>query len=174
MAQGPYACLHPGASRPDNRWSPEHFAVVADRLAGAGHRVVLTGSRAEAPVTHAVASAMSAPAVDLAGRTSVVGLAAVYAGARLVVSNDTGAAHVAAAVRTRSVVVFPTDGDPDRWAPLDRARHRVVAPDPGAGRWPTVAAVLAALAAVAAPPEAPPPPGAMPGTPPPSPLEVLR
>jgi ADP-heptose:LPS heptosyltransferase len=153
-AHAGYACLHPGASRPDNRWPPTRFAAVGDRLADAGLRVVLTGSGPEAPVTGAVASAMSAPVDDLTGRTSVRSLAAVFAGARLVVSNDTGAAHVAAAVRAPSVVVFPASGDPRRWAPLDAVRHRVVAPGGDGARWPSAAAVLAAVAdalAVAAP-----------------------
>jgi ADP-heptose:LPS heptosyltransferase len=172
-ARAPYVCLHPGASRPANRWPPESFAAVADRLAGAGHRVVLTGSRAESPVTAAVASAMTAPVVDLAGRTSVVTLAAVFAGARLVVSNDTGAAHVAAALHAPGVVVFHAGGDPARWAPLDRTRHCVVAPEPGAGDWPTVAAVLAAVAARLTPPLAPDRSDA-PGARPRPPLELLR
>jgi ADP-heptose:LPS heptosyltransferase len=173
-ARAPYVCLHPGASRPANRWPAERFAAVADLLAGAGHRVVLTGSPAESPVTAAVASAMTAaPVVDLAGRTSVVTLAAVLAGARLVVSNDTGAAHVAAAVQAPGVVVFHAGGDPARWAPLDRTRHRVVAPEPGAGDWPTVAAVLAAVAARLTPPVAPDRSDA-PGSPPRPSLELLR
>lgn len=173
QSHGPYVCLHPGASRPANRWPPERFAAVGDRLVSAGHRVVLTGSPAEGPVTAAVASAMTAPVVDLAGRTSVVTLAAVLAGARLVVSNDTGAAHVAAAVQAPGVVVFHAGGDPARWAPLDRTRHRVVAPEPGAGDWPTVAAVLAAVAARLTPPVAPDRSDA-PGSPPRPSLEVLR
>ncbi len=143
----PYACLHPGASRPANRWPAEDFAALGDRLAGSGRRVVLTGGEGEAAVTAAVAAAMTAPVVDLTGATSVVTLGAVFAGADVVVSNDTGAAHVAAAVGAPSVVVFPTHGDPARWAPLDRARHRAVTPGPGAGPWPTLAAVAGAVAA---------------------------
>lgn len=145
----PYVCLHPGASRTGNRWPAAGFAAVGDRLAAAGFRAVLTGTIGERDVVAAVAQAMSAPVVDLCGCTSVGTLAAVFAGSRLVVSNDTGAAHVAAAVRARSVVVFPAHGDPDRWAPLDRDRHVVVAPVPGASRapndpWPATGAVVAA------------------------------
>jgi ADP-heptose:LPS heptosyltransferase len=143
---GPYACLHPGASRPANRWPPDRFAAVGDRLAAAGLRVVVTGTAGEAPLAAAVAAAMAAPATDLCGRTGIGALAAVFAGAGVVVSNDTGAAHVAAAVRAPSVVVYPAAGDPDRWAPLDRARHVPVTPAPGAA-WPTAAAVGAVAVA---------------------------
>jgi ADP-heptose:LPS heptosyltransferase len=139
---GPHVCLHPGASRPANRWPPERFAAVGDWMAASGHQVILTGTRRERPVTAAVAAAMEEPALDLAGRTTVGTLAAVFARARVVVSNDTGAAHVAAAVGTPSVVVFAPGGDAARWAPLDRTRHRPVAA--GAG-WPSPAAVLEAI-----------------------------
>ena len=140
----PLVCLHPGASRPDNRWPAERFAAVGDALARRGHRVVLTGSAAERPVTAAVAGGMHAHATDLAGRTGIGELGALFACARLVVTNDTGASHVAAAVRTASVVVFPVAGDPYRWAPLDAALHRRVQ-GTGADPWPSVAAVMAAV-----------------------------
>ena len=136
----PYACLHPGASRPANRWPAARFAAVGARLAAAGHRVVLTGTAAEASLAAEVAAALRGRCVDLCGRTDIGVLAAVFAHARLVVSNDTGAAHVAAAVGTPSVVVFPAEGDPQRWAPLDQTRHRVVSPRPPE-RWPPVEAV---------------------------------
>ncbi len=122
---GPYACLHPGASTSARRWPPERFAALGDALAARGLAVVLTGSAGEAPVTAAVASAMSAPALDLAGRTGLGPLALLLRGARLLVTNDTGVSHLAAATRTPSVVVFLA-AEPGRWAPLDRARHRAV------------------------------------------------
>ena len=141
---GAYACLHPGASRADNRWPAERFATVADRLAEAGLRVVLTGTPGERAVVDAVARATASPVVDACGRTDVGTLGALFAGANLVVSNDTGAAHVAAAVRSPSVVVFPAAADPDRWAPLDTRRHVAVVPAPGAADpWPAVDDVLA-------------------------------
>jgi ADP-heptose:LPS heptosyltransferase len=145
---GPYVCLHPGASRSGNRWPAARFASVGDWLTGAGLWVVLTGTADERGVVGAVARAMSAPAAVLCGRTSVGTLAALFAGARVVVSNDTGAAHVAAAVRAPSVVVFAPTGDPDRWAPLDRRRHLAVAPPPAAPAhvWPGTGPVLAAVA----------------------------
>jgi ADP-heptose:LPS heptosyltransferase len=140
----PIACVHPGASRADNRWPAARFAAAGDHLAATGHQVVLTATARERGVVRAVADAMRAPAVDLSGRTGIGTLAALLTRSSIALSNDTGAAHVAAATRTPSVVVFAPDGDPDRWAPLDRARHRQVRADPRTGGWPTVADVVRA------------------------------
>jgi ADP-heptose:LPS heptosyltransferase len=121
----PYAAVHPGARFEVRRWTPQGFAAVAAGLARRGLSIVLTGSAAERDVTRAVADAMEAPAVDLAGQTSIGALAALLEGARIVVCNDTGVSHLAAAVGASSVVVFTTS-DQRRWAPLDVRRHRAV------------------------------------------------
>ncbi|APA89854.1 glycosyltransferase family 9 protein (plasmid) [Paraburkholderia sprentiae WSM5005] len=121
--------LHPGSQLPSRRWPAERFAAVADRLAADGWQIAITGTAAEAPLTCAVLGAMSAPALHLAGATSLGGLAALVAHARLVVCNDTGISHIAAAVATASVVVA-CGSDTRRWAPLDHARHRVLADYP--------------------------------------------
>jgi ADP-heptose:LPS heptosyltransferase len=127
-APGAYVCIHPGARLPSRRWLPQRFAEVADRLAVDGMKVVLTGSPAEADVVHAVRRAMRMPALDLSGKTELGTLAALIAQARLVVSNDTGISHMAAALATPSVIVC-CGSDPQRWAPLDQARHWVVSVD---------------------------------------------
>jgi ADP-heptose:LPS heptosyltransferase len=121
----PYAVVHPGARLEVRRWTAEGFAAVADGLVRRGLSIVLTGSAAERTLTRAVADAMDAPAVDLAGQTSLGALAALLDGARIVVCNDTGVSHLAAAVGAPSVVVFTTS-DQTRWAPLDVRRHRAV------------------------------------------------
>jgi ADP-heptose:LPS heptosyltransferase len=142
----PYVCLHPGAARADNRWPARRFAALADRLAAAGHRVVLTGTAGERDLVAAVADAMATPPLDATGRTGVGTLAALFAAARLVVSNDTGAAHVAAAVQAPSVVLYPAGADRARWAPLDTGRHVGVSPAPGDDPWPSVDAATRAAA----------------------------
>jgi len=129
-APGSYVCVHPGARLPSRRWRPERFAEVADRLAQGGMKIVLTGSPEEADLVRAVQRAMRMPALDLCGKTELGALAALIAQARLVVCNDTGISHVAAAVATPSVVVS-CGSDPLRWAPLDRARHQLVCADVG-------------------------------------------
>ena len=139
-----YACVHPGARLTDRRWPPERFAAVADALAARGLRVVLTGTEGERALTGAVVTAATAPVLDLTGATSLGGLGALVAGARLLVSNDTGVAHVAAALRVPSVIVV-TASDPARWAPLDRMLHRVVLRPDGPG--PVLAEADSLLAA---------------------------
>lgn len=126
-----YVCVHPGSALADRRWPTARFARAADALARRGLAVVLTGGERERPLTAAVAAAMTAPALDLAGRTSLGTLAALLARARLLLSNDTGVSHLAAAVGVPSVVVFVRT-DPARWAPLDRRRHRAVGGVPAA------------------------------------------
>jgi ADP-heptose:LPS heptosyltransferase len=126
LRPGQYVCVHAGARAAERRWPPEQFAAVADALAGRGLGVVLTGSRDERPLTRAVAGAMRAGALDLAGRTDLGALAALLHGARLLVCNDTGVSHLAAALRVPSVVVFPHRSELEGWPPLDRQRHRVV------------------------------------------------
>src|SRR5690606_38188861 len=120
-----YVCVHPGSQLPSRRWLPERFAAVADALAARGLRIVLTGTAGEAPLTARIASTMRAPALDVAGRTSLGSVAALIDGARLVVANDTGVVHVARARGTPSVAVS-CGGDVGRWAPLDATSHRVV------------------------------------------------
>ncbi len=125
LAELRYAVVHPGAQLPSRRWPAERFAEVGDALAKEGLHVVLTGTKAEEPLAKRVQAAMREPAIDLSGRTTLGGLAAVVARARLVVCNDTGISHVAAALRTPSVVVA-SGSDPNRWAPLNRELHRVL------------------------------------------------
>lgn len=127
-APGNYVCVHPGARLPSRRWQPRRFAEVADRLAMDGIKIVLTGAPDEADLVHAVQHAMRLPALNLCGKTDLGSLAALIAQARLVVCNDTGISHVAAAVATPSVIVS-CGSDPQRWAPLDRMRHRMISAD---------------------------------------------
>ncbi|MFB3818425.1 MAG: glycosyltransferase family 9 protein [Candidatus Methylomirabilales bacterium] len=126
LPPGGYACIHPGARSRTKCWPPEHFAAVADRLAEAGLAVVLTGAGRETDLTQAVRRRMRAGAVDAARHDLPLGpLAALLAGARVLVSNDTGVSHLAAALGVPSVVIFSAS-DPARWAPLDGRRHRAL------------------------------------------------
>ncbi|WP_244817223.1 glycosyltransferase family 9 protein [Caballeronia sp. Lep1P3] len=121
--------VHAGAQLPSRRWPAERFAQVAAALASDGWPVALTGSGGEAAITASIACMPGVDAIDLAGKTSLGALAALVARAQLVVCNDTGLSHVAAAMRTKSVVIA-SGSDTHRWAPLDAERHRVLADYP--------------------------------------------
>ncbi|OKH39793.1 LPS biosynthesis glycosyltransferase [[Phormidium ambiguum] IAM M-71] len=125
LRTGEFVCIHPGASTPLRCWSPSGFAAVADAVANLGFRVVFTGSQHEINLTKSVAAKMQAPSLNLAGRTSLGALATLLTRARLVICNDTGVSHLAAALKVPSVVVF-TISDPDRWAPLNEVLHRAI------------------------------------------------
>lgn len=137
LEPGRFAALHAGATCSSRRWPAERFAAVAAALVADGWRVALTGVPAERGVVDDVLAALppgavtaSGPGVvDLCGRTGLGGFAALLTGAALLLTNDTGAAHVASALAVPSVVVF-LSGDPRRWAapPVgpDGARHVVV------------------------------------------------
>ena len=112
LGSGDWIAINPGASYgAAKRWFPERFAAVADALADEfGARIVLTGGPGEAGIGDDIARAMRTPSLNLIGTTSVRELMAVLARCRLVVTNDSGPMHIAAAFGTPIVAVFgPTD-----------------------------------------------------------------
>jgi ADP-heptose:LPS heptosyltransferase len=121
-----FVCIHPGARLYTRRWPTEYFAAVARDIVRRGWRVVLTGSAEEALLTRRIVRALPAgSAVDLAGQTTLGAFGALLRHARLLIANDTGVSHVAAALRVPSVVVC-CGADPRRFAPLDHALHEVL------------------------------------------------
>lgn len=121
--------MHAGSQLPSRRWPPERFAAAADALAGEGWRILLTGTAGEAALIAQVQAAMTLPSVNLAGVTTLGGLAALVQAVPLIVCNDTGISHIAAALGTPSVVVA-CGSDTRRWAPADTRRHVVLADHP--------------------------------------------
>ena len=139
-----FAIVHPGASRTTTRWSPIGFGHVAAHLLSVVDLVLVTGTHAEREVTGAVRTAAGAPPglIDLAGATEIGTLAALMRRAAVVVANDTGAAHLGAAVGA-SVVTVCGPSDQVRWAPRGAAT-RTVGGVPF-GRWPTIRQVRTAI-----------------------------
>lgn len=119
--------VHPGANWAHKRWSPERFAQAADHLAQRpGRLIALTGAPEDQPLIDKIRSLMSARALILAGRTTVPQMAACLSRAALLVSNDTGVMHLAAAVGCPVVALYgPTS--PAMVGPLgDPSRTRVI------------------------------------------------
>jgi ADP-heptose:LPS heptosyltransferase len=119
----PLVALHPGATDPRRQWPVEAFAAVGDALAEAGARVVVTGTAGERELVDGVVSAMRYPALGLAGRLPLNGLVGLLSRCRVVVSNDSGPLHLAAAVGAATVGIYWC-GNVINGGPLSRARHR--------------------------------------------------
>ncbi|MEX0885073.1 MAG: lipopolysaccharide heptosyltransferase II [Phycisphaeraceae bacterium] len=126
----PLVLLNPGAAfGAAKMWPPARFAAVADRCAGElGAVVALIGAPSERPVLAAVKAAARTPLLDLpAYGLDLATLKAVIARARVLVTNDTGPRHVAAALDTPVVTIFgPTD---PAWTEIGYARERIVRVD---------------------------------------------
>jgi len=122
--------VHVGAFYGSRHWPVDRFAAVVEAFRGDGHRVVLTGSAKERDRALEVAAlaGWSTDDVDrdvLAGRIDLAEMAATVAGAALVVSVDTGAAHLASAYGTPSVVLFGP-APPEEWGPPADGPHVVL------------------------------------------------
>ena len=115
--------LHPGANWAHKRWPADRFAELGRRLvAEEGARVIITGGPDDVALAQTVAEGMSCPVTVLAGQTTVRQLGAILDAADLLVSNDTGVTHIAAALHRPLVALYgPTSpaltgplGDPNR------------------------------------------------------------
>ncbi|MBS1102423.1 glycosyltransferase family 9 protein [Gluconobacter sp. Dm-62] len=129
----PYAVLVPGAAfhRPQKRWPSSRFAEIAKALVAKGIRPVIVGTQAEAPLAQNILHACPT-ALDLTGQTTMVELAGVLDRATLVIGNDTGPMHLAAAMDTPCLTLFGPDSDPRLTAPLTPTAGRtdlIVVPD---------------------------------------------
>lgn len=113
--------LFPGANAESRRWPAGCFSALAQRLARAGLRVLVLGGPGEEGLTGVVASAGAACGAceDLGGRTDLAGLADVLARSHVLVTNDTGPMHLAAALGT-AVVALEGPADIRQTRPLGK------------------------------------------------------
>jgi len=125
--RAPLVVLAPGAAYGGaKRWPPERFAALAGDLAADGVRAAIVGSGGDRRTADEV-KLREPRVIDLVGQTDLSQLAGVLALARAVVTNDSGAMHLAAAIGTPVTAVFgPTDERATR--PLGDG-HRVVTAD---------------------------------------------
>jgi heptosyltransferase-2 len=106
--------LNPGATYGEAKcWSPERFAALGRRLIREhGAAILIFGSARprEEALNASIAEQIGKGCLNLSGRTSLLELAVLLRRCRLLVTNDTGTMHIAAAVGTRVVAIFgPTD-----------------------------------------------------------------
>ena len=107
IAELPWVVIHPGATAVSRRYPPESFATVATSLVrDLGWQVLFTGIKSERDLITNIQSMMEAPSCSLAGDLSLAEFAALLSQAPLLVANNTGAVHVAAAVGTPIVDLY--------------------------------------------------------------------
>ena len=117
-AERPLIGLHMGSRDLTRRWSFERFAAVADELQSRhGGMIVIVGEAEDWPVGEKLAEDLKGPYRNLAGKTSLPELGAVIQRLAVLVTNDTGPAHIAYALKTPTVTIFG-GADPQTYAPL--------------------------------------------------------
>lgn len=127
-SDAPIAVLNPGGNNEAKRWAAERFAVVGGHLRERhGCRVLVNGSPGERGLCARVGELCGGVSLPEHGGT-LTGLKAIVARARVLVTNDTGPRHIAAALGTPCVALFgPTD---PRWTTIPAPRERLVLADP--------------------------------------------
>lgn len=117
--RGPWVGLSPGAAfGPAKRWEPSRFAALGRELEREfGSRLVLLGADDERPVADLVKQQLQGPVVDLVGRTSLREVLGVLSQLNLLVTNDSGLMHAAAALSVPLVALFGST-DPGATGPF--------------------------------------------------------
>jgi 3-deoxy-D-manno-octulosonic-acid transferase/heptosyltransferase-1 len=129
LPNGPAIAINPMAKWETKLWPSERFAKLADGLIAQYHATVFfTGGPDDRPVIDRIQHAMQNDSINLAGRTSLMELAALYQEMACVISTDTGPMHIAAAVGTPTAALFGPTAD-WRTGPFG-AGHRIVSADP--------------------------------------------
>ena len=113
--------IFPGSHAASRRWPPERFHELTRRLVDHGQRVVVLGGPAELSLTAQVGAGGG---FDAGGKTDLPLLAAALADCALLVTNDSGPLHLAAAVGTPTVSLWGA-GDPQITGPVGK-RHRLL------------------------------------------------
>ncbi len=104
--EGNYAVLNPGSNEPGRRWPFASYVKVAEQLLDMGWKVFFVGTRGERWDAALLDDIARRPGVtDLTGRTSLTGLMDLMKGAGLVISNDTGPAHLSIALGAPTLVI---------------------------------------------------------------------
>lgn len=101
-----WVVVHPGASAPSRRYPPHLFTQAIALLMKEGWDVIFTGSEQEAPLIESIRSGLPRHTVSLAGALPFAELAALIQHAPLVLTNNTGPSHIAAAVGTPVVTLY--------------------------------------------------------------------
>lgn len=126
--------MFPGAARgPSKCWPEERFAEVGRRLAGRGCRIILLGAPSDRESCERIAGQIGAGAMNMAGMTTLAALTGLLSLCRVVVANDSGGMHLAAAVGARVVALYGAT-DPEVTGPMGNGHCVLMAPGIHRGR----------------------------------------
>lgn len=124
LADERFTLFHPSTAFSTKQWPPENFARVAEYLAAAGIKRVAVASRAETETLAKVTATSRVPIVTF-DDLSLPEITALASKAEAFVGNDSGIAHIAAAVGTPTVVIFGSSNR-DHWRPWTDAPSEIV------------------------------------------------
>ncbi|MCL5026236.1 MAG: glycosyltransferase family 9 protein [Chloroflexi bacterium] len=125
-SEQPLAVIHPGCNTPARTYPWDGYAEIADLLdRRLGCQIVFTGSSSEAGLVQRIQQRMTRPSLNWVGRSTFRGFAGLVAVADIVITNNTGPQHLAAALKTPEVVLFALTSPPEQWGPW-RVPHRLL------------------------------------------------
>lgn len=110
----PYIAVFPGASVKERRWGTGKFRELVERLSAAGIKSVIIGAKEDQPAGDMIVAGVHG--LNLTGKTSIAGTAAIIGGSRLLVSGDSGVLHIGAGLGIPTVSLFGA-GIAQKWAP---------------------------------------------------------
>jgi lipopolysaccharide heptosyltransferase II len=124
----PMIAFAPGAKLEPNRWPVDRFIEVGESLAARGYAIVVLGGASEAAICERIAKSIGRNTASLAGKTTVRDSCEVLARCAILVCNDSGVQHLAAAVGTPCVSLFTRREFPGMWWPHG-PQHEVLLKD---------------------------------------------
>lgn len=132
ITKGNMIALHTGSSCRSKMWPLERFAEAADLLSEKySADIVVVGEEVCPKSAHPMENLMKKRQIDLTGKLGLSDLAALFSMCRLVISNDSGPAHMAAAVGAPVIVIFGRNDpglSPKRWAPVSDKKRILHSP----------------------------------------------
>lgn len=123
---GPCICIHPGSNQPQKRWIPERFAELCSLLINKFRaNIVFIGSQEEKRLNNEIIQFLDKQCINLVGNITLGQLAAVLHESDLLIGNDSGPMHMAAAVGTPLVALFG-GGEYTYWKPWTDKKRAII------------------------------------------------
>ena len=114
----PLIAIHPGSPIELKRWLPERYAELADWLiAQKGAQILFVGVKDEIQIITDIQARMQGESINIAGETTLTQLASILHKCNIVIGNDSGPMHLAAAVGIHTIGLYGP-GDPTRFGPV--------------------------------------------------------